>query len=87
MTGEAIWTDEDEARLAIGRRVQRWSWRRGMKSQRETEKWDGGNFGEAARALKVTVQEVSDAVEFHPWLFTMDTDWPLPIRRIEHEGE
>ena len=81
------WLDQNEAIIALARRVQRWSIRRGYKTQRETGKWDNGNFGECARALKVTVQEVADAVEWHYWMFTMDGDLPMPIRRIEHEGE
>jgi hypothetical protein len=81
------WLDENQHNIDLSKRIQRWSIRRGTKTQRETGKWDGGNFGEAARALNVTVQEIADAVEWHYWMFTMDTDWPLPIRRIEHEGE
>lgn len=78
---------ENGAVISLANRVQRWSVRRTNKAYRETGKLDGGNFGEAARALNVTVTEIAAAVEWHPWMFTMDDDWPLPIRRIEHEGE
>jgi hypothetical protein len=81
------WSDRDEVLAYLSKRIQRWSIRRGNKAYREAGKADCGNFGEAARALKVTVQEVADAVEWHPWMFTMDGDQPTPIRRIEHEGE
>lgn len=89
MTEQSIdaWLDENQHLIDLSKRVQRWSIRRGYKTQRETGKWDGGNFGEAARALKVTVEQIAAAVEWHYWMFTSDTDWPLPIRRIEHEGE
>ncbi len=83
----ADWLKEHGPMVDLSNRVQRWSLRRGNKAYRETGKWDGGNFGEAARALKVTVAEVAAAVEWHPWMLTLDTDAPLPIRRIEHDGE
>lgn len=80
-------TPEHAALVDLARRVQRWSIRRYSRLHRAAGKGEHGNFGEAARALKVTVDQVSAAVQWHPWMFTMDSDWPLPIRRIEHEGE
>ena len=44
-------------------------------------------FGEAALAFNITPERVSQAVELHCWLFTLDTDRPVAERRIEHEGE
>lgn len=71
----------DQALAEFSNKVQAWSvarLERGLSA---------GTFGDAASALRVSVQQIADAVEQHYWMFTSDTDLPLAQRLIEHEGE
>jgi hypothetical protein len=80
-------SDFDYAMADFANKVQKWAINAGEKRYADTGKWTAPTFGDAASALRVPVQQIADAVEFHYWMFTLDADEPLAMRRIEHEGE
>ena len=78
--------DFDYAMSDFANKVQAWAFRTEKKRREATGESTAPTFGDAASALKVPVQQIADAVEFHYWMFTLDNDLPLAQRRIEHEG-
>lgn len=72
--------EEHYALLDFANEVQAWS------LTRRTTHRSYGTFGQAAKALKVSVERIAAAVEEHYWMFTMD-DGPMEDRRIDHDGE
>lgn len=76
----------DYALSDFANKMQAWAFRTEKKRRAAAEEWTAPTFGDAASALKVPVQQIADAVEFHYWMFTLDTHLPLARRRIEHEG-
>jgi len=75
------WTQADQDLADFANQVQAWSIQYGLTHTHY------GTFGDAASALKVSVERIAEAVEWHYWMFTHDTDEPLAMRRIEHDGE
>jgi hypothetical protein len=84
--GEVV-PEFDWAMSEFANKVQRWAFNTEGARYKQTGKWMPPTFGDAASALRVPVQQIADAVEFHYWMFTLDDDLPLAMRRIEHEGE
>lgn len=77
----------DYAMSDFANKVQAWAIQTSEQRCAESGRWTAPTFGDAASAFCVPVQQIADAVEFHYWMFTLDDDLPLAMRRIEHEGE
>ena len=72
--------DAHYALLNFANEVQAWS-----LTRRKTP-GSYGTFGQAAKALNVSVERIAEAVEEHYWMFSHDTG-PLEDREIDHDGE
>lgn len=71
---------EDRALDAFASKVQAWS------LTRQKTHGSYGTFGQAAEAMKVPVERIAEAVDWHYWMFSHD-DGPLADREIDHDGE